>query len=81
MKCYHIDISGMSCDHCVQTVRQAIQSTPGILACTIDLAAGRARVEIDPSQGSVSGVVEAVRAAGYAVNGFRQPPTESPGRP
>jgi len=37
-----IKISGMSCQHCVASVKKALEALPGISAVTVDLSNGSA---------------------------------------
>lgn len=60
-----INVTGMSCEHCVATVEKAAKSVPGVTGATVDLKAGSATVTgtFDRQQ-----VVEAIKAAGYEVS-------------
>ena len=78
MKHYHIDIGGMTCEHCVSSVAGAIQAVDGVQACTVDLSSECASVEIDESESSVAKAVQAVISAGYCVGGFRELDSASP---
>ena len=40
-----LKVTGMSCEHCVRSVTQALQNTAGVNNATVDLKAGRATVE------------------------------------
>ncbi len=57
-----IEISGMNCQHCVAAVTRALEAVPGVTAVSMDLAAGRARVDgvADPES-----LARAVIEAGY----------------
>ncbi len=57
-----IRIVGMSCQHCVRAVRDALTGVPGVTAVEVDLDSGSARI-----QGSASALdlLHAVREAGY----------------
>src|SRR5579871_241205 len=68
-----IPIEGMTCDHCVGTVRRALEGVPGVRSALVDLAGKRAEVEaegVDPSQ-----LRQAVESAGYHVPDVASPPT------
>jgi P-type Cu+ transporter len=62
-----IPIAGMTCDHCVGTVRTALESVPGVSAADVDLRRGRAAVTIDPELVDRARLKTAVEAAGYSV--------------
>jgi copper chaperone len=58
-------ISGMSCGHCVQAVRRALESVPGVTVD--DVKIGTADVTFDDSTTSAEQVTQAVEDEGYAV--------------
>lgn len=60
-----LQITGMTCNGCVQHVGAALRAVPGVTAVEVELTAGRARVIHDPERSPVSGLVAAVVAAGY----------------
>jgi copper chaperone len=56
-------IEGMSCDHCVRAVQDALRGVPGV---TIDrVAIGRATITYDPTQTTLDEVLDAVADEGY----------------
>ncbi len=57
-----LKVTGMSCQHCVQAVIQAIEAVPGVSGVEVDLASGFARVE---GEAESSTLIAAVTAAGY----------------
>ena len=60
-----ISVEGMSCEHCEQTVDEALRSVDGVTDATVDREAERASVEgdADPDE-----LVRAVEDAGYAAH-------------
>lgn len=65
MKTQSLTIGGMSCGHCVMSVRRALESIDGV---TVDeVRIGQATVQFDESGVSADVVAEAVRDAGYDV--------------
>ena len=40
-----LQVTGMTCEHCVNAVTRALQSVPGVEKVAVNLAGGRARVE------------------------------------
>ncbi len=60
----HFQVTGMTCDHCVNAVRREVAAVAGIDGVDIDLASGTMVVR---SQGEVDEetVLAAVREAGY----------------
>ena len=59
-----VPVLGMTCASCVGRVEKAIRAAPGVKSATVNLAAERARVELDGA-GSAAAVTEAIRSAGY----------------
>lgn len=62
MQTLHLNIRGMTCNHCVRAVREALEAVPGV---------HRAEVSLEPSQATVQGDVDpkallaALEAEGY----------------
>lgn len=63
MKQLKLEVSGMSCGHCVGAVRDALAGVPGVKVD--DVRIGSASVTIDETKAKVSDVVDAVSDAGY----------------
>ena len=59
-----LQISGMSCQHCVQAVRRALETIEGVDIETVEI--GRAEVQFDPGTTDVSRITDAVEDAGYS---------------
>jgi len=57
-----ITVTGMSCEHCEQTVREALQAVDGVTNATVDREAEQATVEGADDPGVL---VAAVEDAGY----------------
>ena len=58
-----LKIDGMSCGHCVMSVRKALEAIDGVQVESV--AVGTASVEFDPTRASTDVIVEAVNEAGY----------------
>jgi len=61
------EVSGMSCGSCVARVESILVSQEGVDGAKVDLAAGRARVNLTPAA-SVDSIVTAVEEAGYTIS-------------
>ena len=59
-----IQVTGMSCQHCLRAVTQALEKVPGVTGVQVDLERGRARVE---GEADVGALTQAVVYAGYGV--------------
>jgi uncharacterized membrane protein YraQ (UPF0718 family)/copper chaperone CopZ len=65
MKTETLKITGMTCNHCVSTVRRALLEVPGVQAVEVDLAGGTAVVSgegLDPAR-----LRQAVQGLGYGL--------------
>src|SRR5512135_320055 len=71
-----LQVAGMTCDHCVGTVRRALESVPGVQSASVDLKQRHAEVTLDPAQANLARLKSAVEAAGYSVpeGGATSPP-------
>src|SRR4051812_15321917 len=69
-----IPIAGMTCDHCVGTVRRALEGVPGVESASVDLQHGKADVTLDPPADE-SRLRSAVESAGYRVSSEPRPPS------
>ena len=58
-----LKIEGMSCGHCVMSVRKALEVLDGVKVESVSI--GAASVEYDPAVASTEDIVEAVSDAGY----------------
>jgi len=61
-----LEIEGMSCDHCVAAVTEALGELPGVTVD--DVRVGEARLRYDPDQVSPEQIALAVEDAGYAAH-------------
>lgn len=61
-----LSVHGMSCEHCAESVVEALEGVDGVSQATVDLDAAEATVSLD---GNVSRdrLAEAVDEAGYEV--------------
>ena len=66
-----LQIEGMTCDHCVRAVREALDDVSGAVVESVEV--GRAVVDAGP-EASRGALVEAVEGAGYAVTGGESRP-------
>src|SRR4051794_32943648 len=60
-----LSVEGMDCASCVSHVEKAARSIPGVQACQVNLARGRAVVQFDPAKTNPEQVAAAVTDAGY----------------
>lgn len=60
-----LTVRGMTCDHCVAAVRNALEETPGVRSARVDLKAGKAIVDYDDALASPRELATVVAEAGY----------------
>lgn len=73
-----LNVTGMTCDHCAASVKQALLVVAGVTRADVSYSAGTARVETTTNT-SASALVDAVRAKGYGAEmagGACSPKTE-----
>ena len=64
-----LEIEGMSCGHCVASVKKALEAVAGTSVERVEV--GSASVGYDPAITSAEAIENAVRDAGYSVSGSR----------
>ncbi|MEO5567589.1 MAG: cation transporter [Gemmatimonadaceae bacterium] len=66
MKDLHIEIVGMTCEHCVRAVKNRLSSTVGITVNDVQL--GSVDLLLDESKASMNDVEDAISDEGYTVD-------------
>lgn len=64
MSTVQLDITGMTCGHCVAAVTKALKAVPGTQEAQVDLASGTATVQ---GSAAPATLVKAVADEGYGV--------------
>ena len=59
-----LKVTGMTCDHCVRAVRDAVRAVPGAGDVSVDLRAGLVTIGGSPDPQAVQ---RAIQEEGYAV--------------
>ena len=59
-----LKVSGMTCEHCVRAITQAVRALPGVEDVSVDLAQGDVTVAGTPNERAVR---EAIAEEGYEV--------------
>ncbi|MEF8907342.1 MAG: heavy metal translocating P-type ATPase [Haloarculaceae archaeon] len=65
MRQSHIDIQGMSCANCSQTIADTVNSLDGVSEANINFATDEGSVAYDPETVSLAEIFDAIEAAGY----------------
>lgn len=60
-------VTGMTCGHCVSSIKEEVGEVPGVTGVDVDLAGGRVEVFADPFDDAA--VRAAIEVAGYQVAG------------
>src|SRR6516164_873416 len=60
-----IAVTGMDCATCVAHVTKAARAVPGVQACDVNLARGRATVRFDAAQPNATAIAAAITESGY----------------
>ena len=60
-----LKVQGMTCGHCVQAVKSALEDLEGVRSAQVDLQAGRATVEYEEGKVDKRQMVGAVMDEGY----------------
>jgi Cu+-exporting ATPase len=66
-----LPVVGMTCASCVNRIERFLARADGVADATVNLATERATIRFDPDVIDQSGIVSAIRAAGYDVGGAR----------
>ncbi|MFC7139948.1 heavy metal translocating P-type ATPase [Halosimplex aquaticum] len=61
----HLEIQGMSCANCSQTITDALENLDGVAEANINFATDEGSVEFDPDEVSLAEVYDAIENAGY----------------
>lgn len=60
-----LNIDGMTCASCVQSVEQAVLKVPGVDTCAVSLTEANAHVTFDPSLAVPEDLIKFIQSAGY----------------
>jgi copper chaperone len=66
MKDLHIEIVGMTCEHCVRAVRNRLSATSGVTVK--DVKVGSVDLQLDDAKASMSDIEDAISDEGYTVD-------------
>lgn len=62
-----IHVSGMSCEHCVKAVKDAVDPLPGVENVSVDLGKGEVTIEYDSAAIPLEKIEEAIEDQGYDI--------------
>ena len=62
-----LNVNGMSCSHCENTVKTAVKALNGISSVSVSLEDKKVTVEYDPNQVTIEHIKETIENQGYDV--------------
>ncbi len=62
-----IKVMGMTCEHCAQTVKKAVNDAGGVSQVDVDLEKKEVSVDFDENTTQLKTIVEKIVAVGYEV--------------
>lgn len=62
-----LNVEGMSCSHCENTVKKSVGELNGVSLVTVDLKGGKVIVEYDPERVSIDTIKDTIEDQGYDV--------------
>lgn len=62
-----LNVEGMTCSHCEQSVRNALQELNGVNAVDVQLASGKVDIAFDDSNITMIDIRNAIEEQGYNV--------------
>jgi copper chaperone len=65
METLELEVEGMDCQGCVQSVTRMLNGVPGVEKVEVSLEQGRARVVYDPARSGPQQLKRAIERAGY----------------
>jgi copper chaperone len=65
METLKLNINGMTCSGCVNSVTRVLKAVPGVTDAQVTLTPGQATVTYDPARANVAQLKTAVEDAGY----------------
>jgi copper chaperone len=57
----------ISCDHCIRSIRGAVEALPGVRLIEADIEGKAVTVEYDPAQAALPAIEDAMKDEGYPV--------------
>lgn len=75
-----IKVQGMSCQHCVQTLTQALTQAPGVSRAQVTLTPPEANVTFDPAAIALPQLLGVIKKTGFTPLGFTKQPPASDAR-
>lgn len=68
MKTEIINVAGMSCQHCVNTIESIVKGLEGVSTVEVELPSGSVTVVFDPLKIGLAQIETAISERGYDIN-------------
>lgn len=62
-----LTVDGMSCEHCVKAITNAVSSLPGVASVVVDLKKKLVTLEYDPAKSSLDKIKSEIEDQGYDI--------------
>jgi len=62
-----LNVDGMTCDHCVSTIKKAVMNHIGVLSVEVKIEIKQVIIEFDETIAKIEGVIENIIEAGFQV--------------
>ncbi|MBT2700706.1 copper chaperone CopZ [Bacillus sp. ISL-40] len=62
-----LNVKGMSCGHCINSIEGSVGELPGVTAVKVNLDSGTVSVEFNPSEVTIDKIKETIDDQGYDV--------------
>ncbi len=62
-----LNVDGITCDHCVNTIKEAVANLIGISRVEVDIEKKQVIVELDDKQAKSEDLIEKITEAGFEV--------------
>ena len=62
-----LNVDGMTCDHCVNTIQEALVKLVGILSVEVDIEKKQVIIEFDEKRANSEDLIEKIEAVGFEV--------------
>ena len=62
-----LNVDGMTCDHCVSTIKQAVENLVGVFNVEVDIEKKQVIVEMEESTEKIKDLVEIITEVGFKV--------------
>jgi len=67
MKLVDMEVQGMSCGHCIQTIEKEVGQLHGVETVEVNLREGKVHVAFDEQKVALDTIKKAIQEAGYEV--------------